>query len=92
MWLIKMQELVRDLHEFQRPVKVLLALNDRERIAKSKPVNGKLNIYNTYHSAAGPPQRSPLVLNVDDGVISVWLRRCTIVSFKRGPQGSSWQI
>lgn len=83
-----MQELVRDLHEFQRPVKVLLALNYRERIAKSKSVNGKLNIYNTYCSATSHPQLSPLVVNVDNGVILVWLRR-GIVSFKRGPQGSS---
>lgn len=47
MWLIKMQELVRDLHKFQRPVKILLALNYGEKIAKSKSVNIKLSIYNT---------------------------------------------
>lgn len=47
MWLVKMQELVRDLHEFQRPVKILLALNYREKMAKSKSVTVKLNIYNT---------------------------------------------
>lgn len=47
MWLIKMRELVRDLHEFQRPVQILLALNYGEKIAKSKAVTVKLSIYNT---------------------------------------------
>ena len=47
MWLIKMQELVRDRHEFQRPVKILLALNYGEKIAKSESASVKLNICHT---------------------------------------------